>query len=122
MGKLDVIGGDERKIGYYAGLIVEFNFPTVSKMRQVLMGPAAIAGIVIFRNRGYHCISMESNIRSYWEKASPPVWDGRNDFIHVVFRIVSYILDPCDQVRLGLYVVCWLVIDSDQSAGVYVGC
>ena len=23
MGKLDIIGGDERKIGYYAGLIVE---------------------------------------------------------------------------------------------------
>ena len=26
MGKLNITGGDEKKIGYYAGFIVEFDF------------------------------------------------------------------------------------------------
>ena len=55
-----------------------------------------LVGVLIFRDRGYHHLPMESNIRSYWKKASPHVWDGRNDFIHVVLWIVSYILYPCD--------------------------
>ena len=40
MGKLDITGGDEKKIGYYAGFIVEFDFFVPSKMRRE--GPDAV--------------------------------------------------------------------------------
>jgi hypothetical protein len=64
-----------------------------------------VVGIVIFRDRGYHRIPMESNIRSYWKKAGTHVWDGRNDYIHGILWVVSYILYPCDQVGLYLHVI-----------------
>ena len=60
------------------------------KMRQVLTGTWCflVIGIALFCDRGCHRVPMESNIRPYWEKASPLVWDGRNDFIHVILRVV----------------------------------
>jgi hypothetical protein len=61
-----------------------------------------IVGIVIFCDRGYHRVPMESNIRSNWEEASPLVWDDRDGFIYAVLWVVSHILYPCDQVRLYL--------------------
>ena len=65
-------------------------------------GVPFIVGIVIFCNGGYHRVSMESGIRSYWQEASPHAWDGWNDIIHAVLWVVSYVLSPCDQVRLWI--------------------
>ena len=107
MGKLDITGADEKKIGYYAGFIAEFNYFFCAKQDEANRALIPfVVGIDIFRDRGYHRLPMESDIRSYWKKASPHVWNGRNDFIHGILWIVSYIFYPCDQVRRCLHVVC----------------
>jgi hypothetical protein len=100
VGKLDITGGDKQKIGYYAGFIVEFiSFVPCKMSRAILTWTCrrfGVVGIFIFLDRGYRRLPMESNIRSYWEKAGTLVWDGRNDYIHGILWVVSYILYPCD--------------------------
>lgn len=67
---------------------------------------------------------MESNIRSYWKKAGTHVWDGRDDYIHDILWVVSYILLPCDKVRLRIRLSSRdsLTLVDPQSAGLYAGC
>ena len=59
--ELDITGGDNRKVGYYAGLIVEWKLVLVKFCDHLV-----ISGISFFRNRGYYCASVEPTFRSYW--------------------------------------------------------
>ena len=53
--ELDITGGDDRKVGYYAGLIVEWKLVLVELCDDLLLA----SGISFFRNRGYYCASVE---------------------------------------------------------------
>lgn len=59
MGTLDIIGSDERKVGYFAGLIVN---ASPSTGREEINFVFDFAGISLFRDRGCYSLSMESII------------------------------------------------------------
>jgi len=88
VGELDIIGGDQRKVEYYVGLIVSrWHRHVKVQVCRLPIGIVLLDVLVLFCNGNHHA-SLEQIAGSHWEKARYVVWiDG----FHVVLLSFSHI-------------------------------
>jgi len=61
--ELPIVGGDERKVGYYTGIIVRLGLPQCECTKNIILGiPPLCCG-------GHHGLSLEPSFRPHWSQA-----------------------------------------------------
>jgi hypothetical protein len=95
--ELDITGGDERKVGYYAGLVVGITLFGLDYYLLILQ----FSGITFLCNGSNHGPSLESNVGLCRPKANLIDWSVWIVRVDALFWALSYLfgLDP----EVGLF-------------------
>ena len=84
--------GDERKTGYYAGIIVRFRYIHIC----IFIHITSYSGISIFLCRMHYSCAVGPFIKSVWAEACPASWSTWFDMFYVFFRFIDYIYPSCN--------------------------
>lgn len=94
-----ITDGDERKVGYYAGIIVRLVLlPEYFAVKTSI----SLTDIALFSRRSHHRIAMEPTLRLRWSQAYPSRWYPWRDDSDDSIWIVAIILDIGLEVNMPL--------------------
>lgn len=96
--ELDITGVDEKKVGYYAGMIVSASSAkgVISKMDMRNF----TTGIYLLRHGSHVCVPMVTVIRPHRAQACSPRRRGRIVPLHDLLRFVENFLGSCCEVSV----------------------
>ena len=97
--ELDITGGDEKKVGYYAGLIVRSLSLIVQSDFDILTQPMRL-GVYILRYRSDVCVSMVTTIGPHRAEACSARWLCWHVHLHDQLRAIADVLGTRSEVRL----------------------
>jgi hypothetical protein len=96
--ELDITGGDDAAIGYYAGIIVHADF----KACENYFPSYDFTGIAVFRCTGTDDAEVESIVGPHWTQAGTISRTIRYLHFDAMFWPLDELLEPCRQVCLQL--------------------